>query len=226
MNNNYNPHSAIVIYVNKSSSEKEVYLERREYNDNSKCFGAGHPLSQEEYNEIALSIKEDSLKQGLKTKSIIKNLLSFDYSVGKLNIVWKVKAGPRKLFFVESLGLKSDTYFIPHLIFQLNNKTLNVYATKTYNINEKTKIYKAPFHNISSNGSICMGTAKGSNNLKYIEDIIESWETAFFNSTFTHFNDSKATKLNLVDVFKESKKTKSFNNKALMESKVKVKDLL
>jgi len=226
MQDNYNPLCAIVVYGNKSNYEASYYLERREFNSNSKAFGPATPLSQEDYNDIALSVKEKQTSKGIKTRSIIDNMLSFKHGIGEKTIIWKVKADKYKLFFGKKLGIKSGEYYIPNLIFCLSNNSLKVYATKTYNIKETTKLYKAPFHNISSDGSICMGNAKGDSNLEYVEDIIDSWNQAFFNSTFTHFNDSKLTKKNLVDTLKESVKTKKFDTTCLKESNQKLKQLL
>jgi PRTRC genetic system protein B len=226
MDNTYNPLCAIVVYQHKESHEVSFYLEERIYNEKVKAFGAAAPLGKDTYEKIALSIKDDAIKSGIKSRGLIDNLLSINYDIKGTKLVWKVKAGPRKLFFDKSLKIKNDTYYIPHLIFVLNGDILNVYSSKTYNIKDNTKLYKAPFHNISANGSVCMGNAKGDSKLEYIEDIMESWEEAFFNSTFTHFNDSKATKLNLAKTLRASKKTKKFDNNALAESNTKLENIL
>lgn len=226
-NQNYNPVCTITVYLNKANSTNQYYLERRIYNSNSKTFGPATPLTEQEYNEIARSIKDNSFQNGIKTKgTLYGNLLSIKYDLDGLNMVWKVKAGARKLFFDKSLNIKNDTYYLPHLIFHLKKNSLNVYATKTFNIDDNTKLYKAPFHNVSANGSVCMGNAKGDTNSVYVDEIMKSWEDAFFNSTFTHFNDTKATKLNLAEVLKQSKKTKSFNNNALVTKQMKIKEIL
>lgn len=216
MTETFNPECAIIVYRNREADEGEYYLERRVYNENTKSFGVAVPLTQKEYNEIASSIETDTYKEGLRTKGINTNLLHFHYNKDKLSLTWKVKASKKQLFFDKKLGIKSGYYYIPHLVFRLEGDNLSVYATKTFNINGKTKMYYAPFHNTYSNGNVCMGNARGYNQQKYVEDIIESWEEAFFNSTFTHFNYDKITKKNLVKTFKASVKAKKFDNDALM----------
>jgi PRTRC genetic system protein B len=117
-------------------------------------------------------------------------------------------------------GLKSGEYHIPNLVFCYDGNGLDVFAIKkkdVLNPSEKTKLYKAPFFNTYSDGSVCMGNAK-IKKTRDITELIHNVETAFFKSEFTHTNEDEIVKGNLIEAYRIAEHKKSFQEDLLIES--------
>jgi PRTRC genetic system protein B len=219
----YKPVLAIVAY----SNDGVYYLEERKVSkENGKVeLLEGKPLTKKTYTAIAESIKS-STEINFKSRGFISDkVISFSKSLSGIDIVWKWKSRKQLLKFDKKLKIKSTAYMLPDLIFKLHNNTLSVFSYKRYQ-KEKTLLYKAPFHNINSGGSICMGNAKGDSEQIYIEDIMDSWENAFFMSEFTHFNDSEVSTKRLTEILKEMKTAKAYPMEYLVKTNKHLKQIL
>ncbi|MHA2182841.1 MAG: hypothetical protein ACXAAH_15590, partial [Promethearchaeota archaeon] len=60
----------------------------------------------------------------------------------------------------------------------------------------------------------------------YIEDIMDSWENAFFMSEFTHFNDSEVSTKRLTEILKEMKTAKAYPMEYLVKTNKHLKQIL
>ncbi len=173
----------------------------------------------------------DALLKGLKIKSgksskvhlgfsgmLPKNLLMYNPCGVITKLLWLCPGKLRGF----TLGRNADRkkLFYPHLLFQVNGRTVKVYAVKTTNVNSDTIIYRAPFPNVYTGNDICWGSVRfddlfSPNHEKYMNRI----EDAFFNSAFTtemmSFNKTKSPTLDLLKQY--SKSQKPFPNKEMVK---------
>lgn len=228
MENNFVPEVCLMIYKQKKENNQDTfYLETRKVRKTKLGYRIleGKPLDKKTHSELSKYFKK-SKEDSIYCKGLLpKNVLYFGESNSKPHIIWYRK-GPASLIFKKDLNVKDGIYMLPTLIFMLKGETLSVFATKSKSINEKSDLYKAPFHNIYDNGDVCMGSAliKESNELK---TIIKNYESAFFNSKFSHFqNEGSPIKGNLNTYFnKIVDKQIPFDNSLLIKTNKKLKNL-
>lgn len=73
---------------------------------------------------------------------------------------------------------------VPALFWVVSGNELQVFALKeNRRPDPDTKLYQAPFFNVSSTGSVCLGSTPSAESGRP-----EDWETQFFRSNFTHPN--------------------------------------
>jgi PRTRC genetic system protein B len=116
-------------------------------------------------------------------------------SIGVDSVVWWRKPSPRRVFFkAEKIGEKSKITPHPGLVFVTRGSEWYVFAVKGKDRpTPQTELYQAPYFNVWHGGKICTGNVsvpKGN-----IPDTIRAWESAFFDSTFTHPNVKAPDKL-------------------------------
>ena len=189
---NYVPKQALIVY--KQRENQEIYIETRRIEKSKKGFQMmeGIPLSNEAINDIVKYIKPKKKTKERKMKIdglIPSNLLAFSNDDNINTVIWYSEPGPRDLIFKKELGIKDGVADIPALIFKYKSKTLSVFAIKDDEINSHTILYKAPFHNIYSDGKICMGNTKIRESLN-VAQVMRNCEEAFFSSKFTHLQIS------------------------------------
>jgi PRTRC genetic system protein B len=75
----------------------------------------------------------------------------------------------------------------PNLLFYASRSSLRVFAlAKGERPEPKTKLYLAPYYNVSAEGNVCQGTAHVPELVTPV--LIPQMEKAFFESAFTHSN--------------------------------------
>lgn len=197
LSDEYQPFMAIVAY--KGSGE--YYLESHDINKKGNLL-EGRPLKQVTVQRIFESIakSEDIDISG----EIPEHLLYFKKQISEYKAIWYRREEKRIIHFSQNLNIDSGTAWIPALIYVTNGSSLSVFAMNSNKRPvEKTKIFLAPFHNVSANGSVCLGSAK----LKFPEKIdfnslIYYWETLFWSSEFSHMAGGSHTKSNMNLVWK------------------------
>lgn len=159
-------------------------------------------------------------------QSIIpENVLYFSNNLGSTKLIWYSKPALKSLFFTDKLHIKDGTANVPGLIFYVWNKELKVFAVKQ-KPNLKTQLYKAPFHNVSDDGKVCLGSVKITEKFKYAEDIIKAYETAFWNSKFSETHGTPV-KGNINTLWKELINSKDkFPLTSLIKSNFKLSNLI
>lgn len=200
-----------------------------EYDSKTNSLSQGSLLTTNSLKAIFNFVLEDtSLK---KTEygfaSIIpSNVLKF--SSKSKRIVWVTPEREKKLLYQKSCPVKSGKYRIPAMAWVLKGNSLDVYALQsTENITEKTKLYNAPFFNISYAGLVCMGNAVFDNKFTDYSKIIIDVENKFFNSYFTHSNNNELLKKTNFTTYCEKVLNKNvFDNKLLIENELIIKNLL
>ena len=119
------------------------------------------------------------------------------------SMLWHVPAAPRPIFWEtknEALNaISGDTLPCPPLIFRAQGETprrmgLSVWAYKPEDTEDgrpvpSTPLYNAPFFNVSSTGSVCLGSMRRPES--HSPEAARVWEASFFKSRFTHPNGSK-----------------------------------
>lgn len=223
----YPPTLAIVVY--ESDSERDYYLESHEIVGGQLM--EGKPLSEETIFGIAELFKEKGITQCDISGIFPANLLYFEKLHGSnYNMAWYRPAEQRDIHFHENLHIPDGRVWVPPLIYRVNGGQLHVMALSSNERPELTSIlYKAPFHNTSDNGSVCLGSAKARRDgKKTYQSEIEYWETLFWNSKFSHLaaggNPTKSN-LNVIWMDQVSKGT-VFPMGELIETKLTLKKFI
>ncbi|TXH00026.1 MAG: PRTRC system protein B [Nevskiaceae bacterium] len=133
--------------------------------------------------------------QGLLTEVLPARRLRFVdermLAWGDVGMVWWVPASRRRIWFrtdgEDGLGTVNGMVWHPNLIFTAGREGWRVFAVKEDGRpTERTKLWRAPYYNVSKEGHICEGTAT------IPEDAVPEetgrYEDAFFGSNFTHAN--------------------------------------
>lgn len=162
--------------------------------------GAGRKLTTESAKTIFKFVNDvqdqfDFNFSGLVPANILK------FKTDEKYIWWTTAAGIRKLNFEKNTNFKSGDYWVPNLIWKIKGKMIYVWAYKEFGLDKK--VYQAPFMNVSSNGSICVGTAAMHTNKYDYETIMQKAELAFWDSYFTHTNADNLIQGNFSKVMRE-----------------------
>jgi PRTRC genetic system protein B len=112
-------------------------------------------------------------------------------------LVWWMPASTRVMFFSDRGGDSTLTamngvqYPHPPLVFKSSGAHLSVRAlTKNQRPDGKTTMHMAPYWNCDQPGRVCTGSMKIPREKSV--SAIEEWETAFFQSEFTHANGTRS----------------------------------
>lgn len=202
----YKPVKALLVYTS-NISKAPPYVESYDIDHNGYPINA-HPLSMQEIRGLQRSLtyaEENERNNYLTAKGIIpEKVLHINYSEGQ--VVWYTPTQNKLLHFTKDTGLKEGHANVPALIWKASRKKLSVWALannrkKRPNITET--LYKAPFFNIYEDASVCMGSVdtfeKKQGNLEFF---MEYWETAFWNSSFSHLNiETSPVKGNIIQLW-------------------------
>lgn len=225
----YKPKLAIMVY---EANRNEYYLESHSINDKGQIL-EGKPLLQETIqNVVDVFYNENKNKQTIGGL-IPEGLLSFKHnSNGNYKMVWYRPAEVRVLHFKKELGLPVAKCYVPAMLYVVDRKNLDVFALiDDTRPTELTKLYRAPFPNVSDNGSVCLGDAKVKKHENTYAAIMQYWEDLFWLSEFTHFNGSDKITKKPIDKFwrtlinsKTKKKWSDYD--ILIESKEQLKNFI
>lgn len=211
------PFMAIIAY---KCPRENIYMESHAIDSKGRLL-AGSPLSEECITELASSFSQEQVMTPYG--QLPGNMLYFDNRIGYQRYAWYNPPQKRMMYFAKKLHIPDGEYFIPGIIYQVNNGSLRLYAFKEEK--PEDKLYKAPFFN-TTDGRVCLGTA----NIDYpknpsFEDFIAYWEKKFWLTRFTHLGgDSSPTKNSLAVVTKNSKE--QFDMEELLETETTLKDIL
>lgn len=206
------PQLAIMVY---ESGDRNYYLESHNIDKKGQIL-EGKPLQQDTIQEI-VDVFFDEQQNRSKIEGLIpENLLCYSpLPGGNYKMIWYRPAEVRFLHFSEALHLKSGKAWVPALLYVVNRKAFNVYALPgDERPSETTKLLRAPFHNVSDSGSVCLGTAQVKKPTdKTFSSTMKYWEDLFWLSEFSHLNGAgNPTKTNVNMLWKN-----------LVEGKAKVK---
>jgi len=210
INKVYEPIQSLVIYKSKGN---DYYIESHKIytNGENKVFGAGSPLTEEEISNMVEYFKERTQRENSIKGEIPENLLYANWQADNKTLMWYNPGQLRPMFFTKDLAIPNGQAWQPGLIYVVTNKSLDVYAyLGTKRPTAKTILYQAPYHNVSNDGSVCLGSASISKpkELTY-SSVIMNYELLFWASEFSHLAGSEnPIKGNLNTFWKEAIRTK------------------
>lgn len=186
------------------------YLESHDIGADGRVM-AGKPLMQETIQGI-VDVFFDERKNTQNISGMIPaSLLFFNLLPGgHYNAVWYRPAEERVLHFSQGLKIPTGKAWVPAMLYVVDKNQLTVFALKSNaRPTEKTKLYMAPFHNVSEDGSVCLGSAKVKKPKQLTYDsMMKYWEDLFWLSEFSHVNGDNRTKSDLSAVWKKLLKDK------------------
>jgi PRTRC genetic system protein B len=201
---------------------EDDYIEERDIVNG--VMGAAKPLSTSSARKLGSALTQANF---ISVSGIIpENLLFCNSSPGQEKFVWFKPASLQHLYFHENLKIKDGIFPLPPLVFIGSKGSLEVFALQE-NSKPKTDtiLCLAPFHNVNSNGDVCLGNSRGMSKPKTFEDFISYFEILFFNSRFTHANNSQL-RTNINSLWRGLKGKKEFPLDKLVATKATLKDLL
>lgn len=177
---------AVLIYEDRAGIAMLATTHPIEYVDGEPVIGAGRAMGTRAARTLATRLGKQSESVGL----VPETLLYFNNEA----MIWWVPPGQRHITIrtethATELGAKERGEAVPHpgLIFAASPQFWCVWAVKGKNRPTlDTRLYQAPYFNVSPNGAICQGNVdvpKGCATEK-----IDAWNNAFFRSVFTHPN--------------------------------------
>ncbi|WKN46450.1 hypothetical protein [Tunicatimonas pelagia] len=209
----YQPVSCLMVYQLVPQQEvwgypytedtPQYYLEQHQLYERKGKFHLreGVPMRPETLSEIVTTLAQEQQTERTFAGRVPQRLIYFSHSPEVL--VWQVPAKFRSLAF-RMHGVGEGHYPCPHLVFRVvNNEQLQVFATKSKQVTERTPLFQAPFPNISSNGQVCLGSARS-----WIEEpatyeaFMQQWERIFFDSLFNTDSYHNRAKIPLADLWK------------------------
>jgi len=227
----FKPTMAVVVYSSEIGNSKDFYLESHEINGEGKMM-EGKPLMQQTLNEIVDVFFDDRQNSSKLGGFIPENLLQYELLPGgNYQMVWWQPAQVKHLFFAPALKIKSGLANVPALIYKVERRQLSVFfffnAAAT---TEKTVLYRAPFHNVDTEGMVCLGSAKVKKPVQRTYQLeMKYWEDMFWLSEFTHLNGAtNPTKTKLDIIWRKligNKRQKWDSLNELKASKEKFKNL-
>ena len=218
----FQPAAALIAYACETDYRKsEYYLELRKIGKDG-IMQAGKPVSRKFIQSLAenFTVETSSVPHG----EIPRELMFANTREGKY--VWYSHPCSKFLFFKSSLNIPNGKYFVPGLVWQVKDETLYLFAYKAKRPTSNMQLFYAPFFNVNSCGSVCLGNSKLELPEKLtFQEYIKYWEDKFFLSEFSHVLGDNPTKSNLVLVTLNS--IQNFDNDELRTiKKLKLKDLL
>ena len=137
--------------------------------------------------EAAVRLAQDLASSAMSGGFVPSNLLYLDGSA----MAWWVPPARRHISFrAKELGAPERGEVVPHpgLVFRVqSSRQWQVWAVKGQERpTEATKLFKAPYFNVSDGGTICAGNVRLPEGTT--AERIEAWNQAFFGSYFTHPN--------------------------------------
>ena len=186
------------------------------YNADSDTYSDFKPITEETFE----SLNKFKKKKKKKKKYFIKGMIPrniHDFDVESLHVIWTTEEKQTEQLFTDD-KIENGIYPVPKLLWKFYKGSLNVYAYKI----EKGNIvlYNAPFLNTSLSGAVCSGSIKYDfDTFDYLK-IIQIIESKFYNSYFTHTNNDKLLKINLLEFYQNYLNAKKFPNNLLIKSNV------
>lgn len=236
LSTSFKPAMSIIVYQAGSENgfgSSRFYLESHNINDKGQVM-EGKPLMEETLQGMISVLHKEQKDRSLLNGATPENLLYYKpYPAGKYLLVWYRPAEVRFFHFAQQLKLNSGKMWAPPVLYAVDGNSLYVYALKNdKRPDEKTRLMRAPFHNVADDGKVCLGNASVRKPTdRGFASTIKYWEDLFWRSEFAHLNGAgNPTKSPLQDVYKKmlasKEKIKWSDLKELKESKRQIKSIL
>ena len=148
--------------------------------------GGSRPLSRGELQDLVKKLIQETERRRYVLPECI---LAADREL----VAWWRPAQHRSVFFdtkVKGLdGISGRMALHPALVFIGGVRSLKVYALReSKRPTDTTELCQAPYWNVYGAGSMCVGSAPIPVNPQPTDECLDQYETAFFDSSFTHTN--------------------------------------
>jgi PRTRC genetic system protein B len=174
------------------------------YGDRQRSFVTRHavthqnqgPPTLEPAQPLTLAFLESlarSLSGSLRTEILPENVIAKSDRM----IAWWTQACRRQMFYENAEGraaeLNGKIFPQPPLVWRVENQDLRIRAlAENQRPSSKTKLYVAPFWNLSDDGRVCTGTMRHPESATAAS--IPDWDRGFYESAFTHANVGRLTR--------------------------------
>lgn len=181
-------HKAILMYMDTSSkgiSYASVHDVAHEDGE-PPYLKAGKPITHDAVKEAYLQLLGNQGMHFIEDERIL--------GYGANRMVFFLAGKPRNVLFdcPEPMGRLEGMAPHPSLVFEVHKYGMSVYAVIGHQKpNKMTPLYHAPYMNIYDNGDMCMGNVTPPDIVPNSHSI-DAWESAFFDSYFTHANNVRA----------------------------------
>ncbi|RSL18634.1 PRTRC genetic system protein B [Edaphobacter aggregans] len=148
--------------------------------------GAGSPIQEGDLLTLCAQLRSALPIEFLPSNVLVRS---------EDSITWWTPASMRRMFYAkekstEVAQLSGKRFPQPPLVFRARKRLLEVRALlRDERPNQQTALYRAPYWNVNDDGDVCLGTARVPSQATV--DSLPRWESAFFESEFTHPNASK-----------------------------------
>lgn len=196
-----------------------------DYDKEKDKLSAGKSLTVETVKSLFNFVNNLEETKSYKFKGIIPSHI-LKYKTDEKYVIWQTEPGLKNILYANNLPIKSETYWVPRLIWKLNKNKLNIFACSKTIKSSQDKIYNAPFFNVSIDGSVCMGNTKFLDNNYDYEKIINKVIVGFWESKFTHSNNNELLSVNFTEWCNDIKLRDKPCNTLLVDSKKIILDIL
>lgn len=191
----YKPKLCVVVYDGKQYEydRADYYLEAHHIDEQGRIL-EGKPLEQETIQGIVDTFFDENQNRQNIRGWFPPELLVFEHKPGgKYFMVWYRPEQQRFLHFTPGLKIKSGLAWVPAMLYITDSRALRVYAMKSNKRpDEKTKLYRPPFHNVNEDGDVCLGSGKVKKHDGTFTDVIRYWEEYFWSTEFSHITGHKS----------------------------------
>jgi PRTRC genetic system protein B len=144
---------------------------------------AGSPIHQSDVSALI-----EQLRGSIPVEFLPANILVRTQE----SIVWWTSPSMRPMYYAKEKGkevaqLSGKRFPQPGLIFRAQTESLDVRAVACFDRpGPNTPLYRAPYWNVNDSGDVCLGSTRVPHQATV--DSLPRWESAFFESEFTHPN--------------------------------------
>ncbi len=221
------PIAALIVY--KNNRYYEHYLETRPIKEDG-TLGRAKPVSWkflQKLADIVHKIEKEKDTVRYPHGAVPPNLLKINSNPEEQEFVWWTPPEKHQCYFMQKCGVPDGIYHMPGCVFHVKRHNLHVYCFKGKKPDHKEKLLKGPFFNYYNDGGVCLGNSKLDWPQKITwKDILEHWESIFWNSVNSHSIDNPMKEgQNLVVAIKESS-DKPFDTEKLDEFNFTLESLL
>ena len=210
INDKYFPVQCITVYKNNAQN---YYLETQAIE--SGKLKEAIPMDADVISDMVEYFSVNQAKETKLSGFIPDNVIYVDWSSHARILCWYNQPMERMMHFREDLHIPSGLAWQPTVVYVVVDNSLYVYCAKVSNVKDKTPLFMAPYHNVSDNGSVCLGSAKIKKPEKNtFENVMNYWEQMFWGSVFTHHGNENCANTNINLYWKKSvRKTSAPGNR-------------
>jgi len=206
----YAPFKALLFYQNEKD---DLYVESYDMDALGRPINA-HPLTQRESTALSESMqsKQENSSGFLCTAGLLSDRVLYVDRSGDGYAIWYTPEMRKHLIFKSDLGIPNGEAYLPPLLWKASKNGLSMWAlVNNDRPNLESKLYQAPFFNLYSGGSVCMGNVNVKFSLNIdLDDFMSQWEKLYFGSAFSHLLQGVSpVKCNIVQLWQKQISTKN-----------------